>query len=358
MARLLRNQWVRTALVGVVMAVLGAALAAAVASRGSSASSVGDRVMLTTGGSIPPVRWASSAAARREEELPLSAAEAVSAGWKDPVLCSVGRGRYFQREAIPYYLLFNHLDELIGIYLFSETEMPAPWTEWDDLRGGGSLLLLEEHWALIVYFKDPARACKISTRNTVDQGYQTSAVKSTPTPYVAPTPTPAPAAVLEAAAKRMSSLSSLSFILTAEPEGTPLMPDIQAHSIQGSAELPSQVTLQATDAAGATSDVSPGSLPFDFTDLGNKIGAIARAMQGPEDTARQWIDNVPSRGAAGTVLGEHLASLVPSVSAEAQLTVQMWFDTDGLVRRVRIEGPLAPDDPTNAARVLEMRDFE
>ena len=89
-----------------------------------------------------------------------------------------------------------------------------------------------------------------------------------------------------------------------------------------------------------------------------KIGAIAGAIQGPEDTPRQWIDNVPSRGAAGTVLGEHLAALVPSVPAEAQLTVQMWFDTDGLIRRVRIEGPLAPDDPPGVVRVLEMRDFE
>ena len=365
MTQLFRNQWIRTALVGVVMAVLGAALAAAVASRDSSAPSVGDRLALSSGGTIEEVEGRTASALTTEEvqHLPLTADKAVAAGWKDPVLCSPGRGRYFQKgtpeEGEPFFLLYNDQDELFGIYQFSLTEMPAPWKRYDELRGGGSLLLLEEHWSLIVLFKDWIRACTSEAQRTEagrGRDWIVTASRSTPTPYVPPTPTPAD--VLEAAAKRMSSLSSLSFTLAAEPEETPLMPDIQARSIQGSVQLPNQVTVQATDVAGATSEVSADSLPFDFTGLGVKIGAIARAIQGPKDTARQWIDNVPSRGATGTVSGEDLGGLVPSAPADAQLTVQMWFDSDGLVRRVRIEGPLAPNDPPGVVRVLEMRDFK
>ena len=348
----------------VVVAAMGAVVMFLVFSWEPSVTSVGDRVVLTSGGTIDQAPRSDSALTSGQEEilhLPLTAAEAVAAGWKNPVLCSAGRGRYFQKgtpdEGEPYFLLYNDQDELIGIYQFSETEMPPPWKRYDELRGAGSLLLLEEHWSLLVFFRDWIRACT-SEAQREDGGRLVTASRSTPTPYIPPTPTPAPATVLKAAAKRMSSLSSLSFTLTAEPEGTSLMPNIQARSIQGSVELPGEVTLRTPDAAGVTSEISVDSLPFDFTDLGVKIGAIARAIQGPEDTARQWIDNVPSRGATGTVLGEHLGGLVPSVAAAAQLTVQMWFSGDGLVRRIRIEGPLAPDDPPDAARVLELRDFD
>ena len=361
MVQLLRNQWIRTALVVVVMAVLAAALAAAVASRSDSAPSVGDRVMLTTGGSVATDRWLVPGDKRWSEELPLTAAEAVAAGWTDPILCSTGRGRYFRRsqegEDVPYFLMYNNVDELISIYHYSEQEMPPPWERLSELRGGAGVAVLDQHWGLFVYFQDPIQACAASDKTAVGTGgssyYGAHAVRS----YQVGA-TPAPALALEAIAQQMAAVKSLSLSFTSEPEGTPLMPAIQAVTIQGSVVLPADVTLQATDAAGATSEVSAHSVPFDFTDLGVKIGTIARAMQGPEDTARQWIDNVPSRGVAGTVQGEHLAVLVPSVPAEVQLTVQMWFSDDGLVRRVRIEGPLAPNDPPGVARVLELSDFE
>ena len=62
--------------------------------------------------------------------LPMTAAEAVAAGWKDPILCRVGRGRYFQKgnvdEDEQLFLMYNSKDRLIGIYHFSEDEMRAP----------------------------------------------------------------------------------------------------------------------------------------------------------------------------------------------------------------------------------------
>ena len=97
-------------------------------------------------------------------DLPLTAAEAVADGWTDPIFCSVGRGRYFQKgpagEGEPFFLMYNGDDELIGMYLFTKFEAPSPWHRWDDLRGGGGKVLIDfEHWGLIVFLQDATQAC-------------------------------------------------------------------------------------------------------------------------------------------------------------------------------------------------------
>ena len=150
MVKLLRNEWFRLILASTT-AVVATAVAFLVFS--DSASAPG-HVMLTTGAygaGVNPRNWS--------EALPLTAAEAVTAGWEDPGLCSSGRGRYFQKEGAPYHLLYNHRDDLIGIYHFSENEMPPPWEKLDELKGGGRITILEEHWGIFVYFQDPTRAC-------------------------------------------------------------------------------------------------------------------------------------------------------------------------------------------------------
>ena len=170
MTQFLQNRWAQLATACMLSAALGAVVVIVVSAGGTSASgSVGDRVFLTSGGTVQ----ASGNHARigilddqiaMEVELPLSAAEAVAAGWKDPVYCSSGRGRYFQKdpagEGQPYVLMFSHDDELIGMYQYSRAEMPLPWRRQDQLLGGGGLTLIDfEHWSLIVYFQDPTLAC-------------------------------------------------------------------------------------------------------------------------------------------------------------------------------------------------------
>ena len=36
------------------------------------------------------------------------------------------------------------------------------------------------------------------------------------------------------------------------------------------------------------------------------------------------------------------------------MTVKIWVDAENLVRRVRIEGPVTPDDPPDLVRVLDI----
>jgi hypothetical protein len=101
-----------------------------------------------------------------ELDLPRTGAEAVAAGWKDPILCSSGRGKYFQKTGdpdVPYVLMYDNEDELIGIYLLSDTEMPSPWESAEQITSGGAPIIDYEHWGLFVYFGDPTRACRFDT---------------------------------------------------------------------------------------------------------------------------------------------------------------------------------------------------
>ena len=90
-------------------------LIAVLASAGDSSSgSVGDRVFLTSGGTVQE----SGSGSKKhgilksqipvEKNLPLTAAEAVAAGWTDPIYCATGKGRFFQKapagEGEPYFL--------------------------------------------------------------------------------------------------------------------------------------------------------------------------------------------------------------------------------------------------------------
>ena len=171
MAGLVQKRWAQEASGYVVAAVILAVIVVFVTSAGdSSTTSVGDRVFLTSGGTVQISGHDSAklgilkSQIPVEMSLPLTAAEAVAAGWNDPIFCSSGRGRYFQKgpvgEGEPFFLMYNGDDQLIGMYQFSKYEMPIPWKRLDELRGGGGFTLIPfEHWGLIVYYQDPTRAC-------------------------------------------------------------------------------------------------------------------------------------------------------------------------------------------------------
>ena len=135
---------------GAMLLVVVTAVATVLIARAlSSTGSVGDRVVLS-GGPRDSVSL----------DLPLTAAEAVAAGWEDPVLCFARKGRYFRKEIdgqlASYMLMYNDDGQLRGMYNFSSNEMPPPWELVTGLRGVPEL---DEHWALEVTFRSPQLAC-------------------------------------------------------------------------------------------------------------------------------------------------------------------------------------------------------
>jgi hypothetical protein len=229
-------------------------------------------------------------------------------------------GRYFSREqggtGDPYYLLYSAGDKLIGVYLYSMVEMPAPWQVMKELRGGGGTPVIDrEHWGLWVYFQDPTRACTTDRGGTGGRaGYAGAhAVRSYQAPHT-PTPPPAPSLALEAAAANTLALTSLTFTFTTEPEGLDVAADVQPSAISD----------------------------------------IMKAIEESTHSTPQWIDNVSLRGIAGMVRGEVLSGLVPSANADATVTVKVWLSETGMLRQLRIEGAAATGDPANAVRVLDL----
>ena len=137
---------------GAILLVVVTAVATVVILRAlSSTVSLGDRVVLS-GGPRDSV----------SVDLPLTDAEAVAAGWEDPVLCFARKGRYFRKETdgqlASYMLMYNDAGQLRGMYTFSNNEMPSPpWELVTGLRGVPELEY--EHWALEVTFRSPQLAC-------------------------------------------------------------------------------------------------------------------------------------------------------------------------------------------------------
>ena len=335
-------------------------------------------VVLTTGASIPYIVAVKGEAGRPARDatdiaLPLTAAEAVAAGWTDPILCSVGRGRYFQKgtvgEGEPYFLMYDNRDQLIGIYQFVDAEMPPPWERWDSLEGAGGLTIIDyEHWGLFVYFQDATRACQAGTgeagggavigagkelKGGHTFGKAEMGGKSTPTPYVAPTPTPTADQKLSRVVARTAKVSSLGFTLTGDPEARKVEGTLGS---KGTVTLVKEGIVTVTDSAG-TAEVAIGSLPVSFEGLGATLSGIAAAIQGPVEAKSTWVDSLSREGISGTVLGSDLSALIPTAVADARVAVSIWFDDRGRIVRLRIEGKVTPDDLPDAVRVLDVGAF-
>jgi hypothetical protein len=184
-------------------------------------------------------------------------------------------------------------------------------------------------------------ACTTRTRN-----YETP---------VPPTPQPTLADALSSAADRMGALTSLSFTLTGE--GAPLLPGLEAQKVVGKLTAPDQVTFEVTDSDGVALDVQARSLPLNVSGLGVTVSGLAKGIQDPTEAENQWIDNRPHRGISGTVSGSLVARLITSAAPDSTALLTLYLSEDGLVRRIRIEGPLAPGEPPESVRVLDLTDL-
>ena len=162
MERILLQRWFQVTVGGIVAVVLGLLIWLLVLGGPLAPTERPDRVVLHCGS---PTLTA---------PLPLMAREAAEAGWTEPAgKCISDQGRFFHKEGEPYVLIYNIEDSLIGMYLYTDKEMPSPpWrffevgTEVTYSSGGGSYYFFPkypdlglDHWGLSVYFKEPTRPC-------------------------------------------------------------------------------------------------------------------------------------------------------------------------------------------------------
>ena len=164
MERILLQRWFQLTVGGIVAVVLGLVVWLLVLGGPLGPIERPDRVLLH-GGSPTLVA-----------PVPLTAAEAAAAGWTEPAgKCISDQGRFFHKEGEPYVLIYNIEDSLIGMYLYTEKEMPSP--PWRFFEAGATVYFQSfyspspaevlkfpdlgfDHWGLAIYFKILSRPCR------------------------------------------------------------------------------------------------------------------------------------------------------------------------------------------------------
>ena len=160
--------------------------------------------------------------------------------------------------------------------------------------------------------------------------------------------------MLESVVAKTTKVKSLSFKLTGDPAAKRVEGTLDR---KGALTLVNEGVVTVTDTAGNTQALDASTVPISFDSLGATLGVIAGALQDPVDTKAAFIDNLRHRGISGTVLGSDLSALIPTAVADAPVAVSIWFDDKDRIRRLRIEGAVAPDSPPDTVRVLDVGDF-
>ena len=127
----------------------------------SDVISLGDRFVLATGESpgAPDIWDQPQIIDVWEEEQPLTLDVAKTLRWQKEAQCVQGIGYYSRRSLAndklePYSLIFDNLNRVVGVYIYSEIEQQEPW-EYREATGPYPY----PHWGLHVFFLDSSNAC-------------------------------------------------------------------------------------------------------------------------------------------------------------------------------------------------------
>ena len=167
---LMTNRLIQLVAVGVIAAIIGAAIGTWLLPSENDVSGDIDNLdiareqVFLIGGDAPQSRKGAGCQLcgialgdQTSLEIPLTASDTVTAGWKESGQCVPGLGRYFTRgEGEPFALMYNKGNDLIGVYHFSLTELPSPFVERPGVPEAG---ISTNHWGLFIYFVDPTNAC-------------------------------------------------------------------------------------------------------------------------------------------------------------------------------------------------------
>ena len=233
--------------------------------------------------------------------IPISTAGASAAGWIDPMLCAPGRGRYFTKDdSANLVVLYNNAENVTGVYLRSDGEMPEPWKKTDALKGGGGVEIInQEHWGLYAFFNDPIKACQRPDSDTVGTGGTGYSGGHAIRDYK-PTPTP-----------------------TTIPSATKTITEI-AESLSSSSK-----TFKVTNAADQSS-IATGITSSQLAEL---LSSITDSQEG----TGKWIDNISHRGLTGNAAG--ITTVLTSAKSD-NLTISLWVNDNNDLNLIEITGTI------------------
>ena len=258
-------------------------------SNNTSAKTIGNQLVLNGDPQTPGLN------------IPLSTIDASANGWIDPMLCAPGRGRYFTKEdSANLVVLYNNAETISGVYLRSDSEMPAPWKKTDALKGGGGMEIInQEHWGLYAFFTDPIQAGQRPDAGTVGTGgtgYSGGHAVRDYQPTATPTPIPSAG---ETIAKISEGLSS----------------DTKTFKI-----------VNTTD----ESDVATGI-------TSSQIAQLLSSLTDTQEGTGKWIDNISHRGLTGNTAS--IENILPSATSD-KLSVSLWINDNNDLNLIEINGSI------------------
>jgi hypothetical protein len=105
--------------------------------------------------------------------------------------------------------------------------------------------------------------------------------------------------------------------------------------------------------------IDVATLPSAFFDPEHGILAV---IQGASDLKRDGSEDVGGVGCyrvTGKVQADELKTLLSDARGTQELDMELWIGKDDmLVRRLRLTGPISPDEDANAVRTVELSQFD
>ena len=285
----LRERFIQFGIIGIILGLLIGILIPIFIGGGGSNKSIGDRLILTGTSQTPSLN------------IPISTIDASANGWIDPMLCAPGRGRYFTKEdSANLVVLYNNAETVSGVYLRSDTEMPAPWKKTDALKGGGGMEIIgQEHWGLYAFFNDPIQACQRPDAGTVGTGGTGYSGGHAVRDYQpTPTPTPIPNAG-ETIAKISEGLSS----------------DTKMFKV-----------VNTTDESDVATNITS-----------SQVAKLLSSLTDTQEGTGKWIDNISHRGLTGNTAS--IADILPSAKSD-KLSVSLWINENNDLNLIEIKGSI------------------
>ena len=285
----LRERFIQFGIIGIILGLLIGILIPIFIGGGGSNKSIGDRLILTGTSQTPSLN------------IPISTIDASANGWIDPMLCAPGRGRYFTKEdSANLVVLYNNAETVSGVYLRSDTEMPAPWKKTDALKGGGGIEIIgQEHWGLYAFFNDPIQACQRPDAGTVGTGGTGYSGGHAVRDYQpTPTPTPIPNAG-ETIAKISEGLSS----------------DTKMFKV-----------VNTTDESDVATNITS-----------SQVAKLLSSLTDTQEGTGKWIDNISHRGLNGNTTS--IENILPSATSD-KLSVSLWINDNNDLNLIEIHGAI------------------
>jgi hypothetical protein len=187
--------------------------------------------------------------------------------------------------------------------------------------------------------------------------------------------------ILQRAADRLGAVSSFHFRLTHE-NGTTQMPlNMELRTAEGDVVMPDRLSAEIEARAVVTNvrvraiaideriwitnpftrqwQRLPGDASIrDFADPARFVSAVVDEVRDAEVVAEERINGAPVYKVIGNVDSGALRPAIGSARPGMRVDVEVWVGTeDFLPRRVRLIGPLEPDDADNIVRELNLSRF-